>query len=120
MHLRSLVNLSGNNTIILKDDISVGELFSESLPENGYYFVNMLSSFFTQAEHNEVKACSLAALSLEDDEPPETDIVFMFGGRRVHLDFDVILPRTQYVQLTFSRNREGDRHHPFMVEFLYV
>lgn len=45
MHLRSLVNLSGNNTIILKDDISVGELFSESLPENGYYFVNMLSSF---------------------------------------------------------------------------
>ena len=46
MHLRSLVNLSGSNTIILKDDISVGELFSESLPENGYYFVNMLSSFF--------------------------------------------------------------------------
>ena len=44
----------------------------------------------------------------------------MFGGRRVHLDFDVILPRTQYVQLTFSRNPEGDRHHPFMVEFLYV
>ena len=45
MHLRSLVNLSGRNTIILKDDISVGELFSESLPENGYYFVNMMSSF---------------------------------------------------------------------------
>ena len=45
MHLRPLVNLSGSNTIVLKDDISVGELFSESLPENGYYFVNMLSSF---------------------------------------------------------------------------
>ena len=120
MHLRSLVNLPGRNTIILKDDISVGELFSESLPENGYYFVNMMSSFFTQAKHNEVKACSLAALSLEDDEPPETDIVFMFGGHRVHLDFDVILPPNQYVQLTFSRNREGNRHHPFMVEFLYV
>lgn len=120
MHLRSLVNLSGSNTIILKDDISLGELFSDPLPENGYYFVNMLRSFFTQAEHNEVKACSLAALSLEDDEPPETDIVFMFGGHRVHLDFDVILPPNQYVQLTFSRNSEDDDQYPFIVEFLYV
>ena len=120
MHLRSLVNLSGSNTIILKDDISLEELFSNPLPENGYYFVNMLRSFFTQAEHNEVKACSLAALSLEDDEPPETDIVFMFGGRRIHLDFDVILLPNQYVQLTFSRNSEADPHYPFIVEFLYV
>lgn len=120
MHLRSLVNLSGSNTIILKDDISLEELFSKPLPENGYYFVDMLRSFFTQAEHNEVKACSLAALSLEDDEPPETDIVFMFGGHRVHLDFDVILPPNQYVQLTFSRNTEDDHQYPFIVEFLYV
>ena len=120
MHLRSLVNLSGSNTIILKDDISLEELFSNPLPENGYYFVNMLRSFFTQAEHNEVKACSLAALSLEDDEPPETDIVFMFGGHRVHLDFDVILPPNQYVQLTFSRNTEDCHQYPFIVEFLYV
>lgn len=120
MHLRSLVNLSGSNTIILKDDISLGELFSTPLPDNGYYFVSMLSSFFTQAQHNEAKACILVALSLEDDEPPETDIVFMFKGRRIHLDFDVILPPDQHVQLTFLRNPEYNQHHPFLVEFLYV
>lgn len=119
MRLKSFVNLSGN-AIILKDDISVEELFSASLPENGYYFISMLSSFFTQAENNEAKACSLVALSLEDDEPPETDIVFMFGGHQVHLDFDVILPPSQYVQLTFSRNTEDCHQYPFIVEFLYV
>lgn len=122
MLLRSLTSLLDKNLVVLTGDLTPEELFYQSPLSNSYYFVAISGSDFRLGNYSGTRICNLTSLDEEEDSAPDTDIIFEFAGRKVHLDFDEILPEDVFVQITFGRNLNENsvNSYPFTVQFEYI